>query len=208
MKFSSRSYGVTRTGRPLGRSPGHYVGLLLLLVPLLLAAGAGDEKGRVGPAKVAFGPACEKLLRDEIGKARKEIKVAIYSFTRRNISRALTDAVKRGVEVDLKYDVKSSEWPGMRQAIGYMRKRGVTCRPISVAGKYGKMHHKFVVIDGLRVLTGSYNFTTTASTVNYENLVLLEGKGIAAKFLAEFKRIQSSVKGASKKIDPKGAKKK
>ena len=60
-----------------------------------------------------------------------------------------------------------------------------------MSGKYAKMHNKFTVIDGKRVLTGSYNYTTSASTWSYENLVLLDSAEIADAFAAEFKKIIS-----------------
>jgi phosphatidylserine/phosphatidylglycerophosphate/cardiolipin synthase-like enzyme len=41
------------------------------------------------------------------------------------------------------------------------------------------------------VLTGSYNFTTTASKENYENLVLLDSPEIAAEFIRAFEQIHA-----------------
>lgn len=53
------------------------------------------------------------------------------------------------------------------------------------------MHDKFLVIDRQKVLTGSYNFTTTASKENYENLVLIEAPKIAEEFARAFERIHA-----------------
>ena len=36
----------------------------------------------------------------------------------------------------------------------------------------GKMHHKFCVIDNQLVITGSYNWSTSAECKNIENMVL------------------------------------
>lgn len=146
---------------------------------------------RVDRVEVVFGPKCEKMLLSEINQAEKEILVAIYSITRKSIRSALVNAVKRDVKVCVKYDVKSAEWKGMKQAIGYMKKRGVKCVPVKMKHKYAKLHHKFTVIDGKRVLTGSYNYTTSASMWNYENLVLIESADIAKAFIKEFKKIKN-----------------
>lgn len=140
--------------------------------------------------KAVFGPECEELLIKEINRAETEILVAIYSITRRNITSALVSATKRGVTVRVKYDAKSYEWKGMTVAIGYLKKRDVQCTPVQMTGKYAKMHHKFMIIDRKRVLTGSYNYTSAGSTENYENLVLIESAQIAKAFAAEFERIK------------------
>jgi len=143
------------------------------------------------PVEAVFGKDCEKMLVREINRADTEILVAIYSITRKSITSALVRATRRGVRVIVKYDAKSYEWQGMTQAVGYMAKRGIECVRVKMAGKYSKMHHKFAVIDRKRVLTGSYNYTTVASTVSYENLVLLNSVEVARTFTAEFQRIRS-----------------
>ena len=51
------------------------------------------------------------------------------------------------------------------------------------------MHHKFAVLDGGTLLTGSYNWTRGAAEKNYENLVLLEEPSLVAEFLGQFEKI-------------------
>ena len=53
------------------------------------------------------------------------------------------------------------------------------------------MHDKFIVLDRQKVLTGSYNYTTTASRENYENLVFIENAKIAEEFARAFERIHT-----------------
>ena len=52
------------------------------------------------------------------------------------------------------------------------------------------LHHNFVVIDGKRVVTGSFNYTKTAAESSYENLVVIESEEVAGKFLEEFDKIK------------------
>ena len=52
------------------------------------------------------------------------------------------------------------------------------------------MHHKFAVIDGKTVLTGSYNYTTSASIRHNENLLILHDKKIAMQYLKEWQRLK------------------
>jgi len=51
------------------------------------------------------------------------------------------------------------------------------------------MHHKFAVIDGKVLLTGSFNWTASAEHLNYENLLVFHSKEIADIFEKEFNRI-------------------
>ena len=51
------------------------------------------------------------------------------------------------------------------------------------------MHHKFVVVNGGHLVTGSYNFSLTASRSNYENLMVFSGsneRDMVADYAAEF----------------------
>ncbi|MFO7870951.1 MAG: phospholipase D-like domain-containing protein [Kiritimatiellia bacterium] len=156
----------------------------------VLSSESAEERGGAGvteaKVKAVFDRDCEELLLGEIRRAEREIACAVYMFTRRNIADALAAAKERGVRVSVKYDAEAYEWKGMKITIGYLRNRGVRCTEVRLAGEYPKMHHKFMVIDGGRVLTGSYNYTTTASTGNHENLVLIESAEIAERFLREF----------------------
>jgi phosphatidylserine/phosphatidylglycerophosphate/cardiolipin synthase-like enzyme len=154
---------------------------------------AAEDAATNAVVKAAFNGDCEKLLIEQIDRADKEILVAIYSMTRKNISGALVRAVGRGVKVRLKYDATSdSESESMSKTIEYLEKKGIKCDAIKLSGeKDSKMHDKFTVIDRKRVLTGSFNYTTSASTRNYENIVLIESPVIAKQYIEEFENIKS-----------------
>ena len=51
------------------------------------------------------------------------------------------------------------------------------------------MHHKFVVVNGKNLVTGSYNFSPTARRSNYENLMVFSGsneRDMVGDYAAEF----------------------
>lgn len=141
--------------------------------------------------RVAFGRDCRTLLVGEVDKAQKDILVACFTFTDSGIVRALTEAAGRGVKVAVKYDARQAEFEGMRKALDRLKQGGVSCEPVVMPGEQANMHHKFAVIDEDRVLTGSFNFTSSASRVNYENMVLIRSRPIARAFSREF----ASIKG-------------
>lgn len=156
-----------------------------------LAVSYGAEESVSAQVSVAFNGRCEELLLAQIGAARSEILMAAYSITRRNIVQALIAAAERGVKIRVKYDAEQAEYEGMREAIVALRKRKIKCAEIRMSEEHASMHDKFVVIDREQVLTGSYNFTTPASEMNYENLVRIAVPAIAVEFAKAFDAIKS-----------------
>ena len=140
---------------------------------------------------VAFDEECERLLLREVPKAKKELLVASYIITRQSIVEAICRAAERKVVVKLKFDERQSDYEPMKKALEKLRKAGVTCTAIKFSSRFAQMHDKFIVLDRQKVLTGSYNYTTTASRENYENLVFIENAKIAEEFARAFERIHT-----------------
>ena len=51
------------------------------------------------------------------------------------------------------------------------------------------MHHKFAIADTDLLLTGSYNWTRSASTENNENVVVSNNARLVSSFQKEFDRL-------------------
>ena len=120
-----------------------------------------------------------------IGKAETSIQVAAYSFTSKPVSLALLDAHKRGVKVQVVADAKSNN--GQYSAVAFLANQGV---PVRVNGTYAIFHHKFMVLDGRHVETGSFNFSAAAAGKNAENVLLLWNvPEIAARYSREWERL-------------------
>ncbi len=166
--------------------------LLFALVAAPLAQGQMRAVDDRVATEAVFNRHCEALLLRQIRSARKEILVAIYLLTRAPVADALIERAERGISVHIKYDAaQAASTSAMSKQLTRLRKAGVVCTPIRFGDRAGQMHHKFVVIDGTRVLTGSYNFTLAAITVNDENLVLIESPTMAAAFARTFEGIKS-----------------
>ncbi len=62
-----------------------------------------------------------------------------------------------------------------------------------------QMHHKYVIVDGERVLSGSYNFSNNAEHDTMENIVLYDGAAypaLVADFVANFEAIWQTGTGS------------
>ena len=126
-------------------------------------------------------------LINALDQARSSIHVAIYSITNRSIVDALVAAKRRGVDVAVKTDKTESEQRNQAAMIAQLQTGGV---PVEVSTQVRHLHHKFAVIDGRYVVTGSFNWTENAERWNRENLLVLECPEMAQAFSAEWESIQ------------------
>lgn len=122
-------------------------------------------------------------LIDEIKGAKKEVKIAIYNFTNKEIAKAVRDSARRGVRFQIIFDKKQAK--DNRSQIGYLAKlKNVNVCTLEGAGngRYnGIMHNKIAVIDGRSVAFGSANWSKSAFEVNYEMMIITQDGDIVSK---------------------------
>jgi len=126
---------------------------------------------------------CEEQTIYWIGRANSTIHILIYSFTLDSIGEALITAHHRGVEVMVVFEesqiTEYSEYQTLRAA-------GV---PVRNDTNSKLMHHKVIIVDGIIVLTGSFNWSKSAQEYNNENLVIVRSTYVAAIYEEEFQKI-------------------
>lgn len=138
---------------------------------------------------VYFNRDCEKTIIDQINNAQKNIKVAVFSFTRFSIARALIKAKQRKVKVEIILDFHqaNSEYGNKIYELLYQNKIDV----VTIKKAEGShMHHKFTVIDHEIVINGSFNYTTNAVKFNDENITVSKDKQFASKFISEWDKLK------------------
>ncbi|GMV41196.1 MAG: hypothetical protein AMXMBFR64_29120 [Myxococcales bacterium] len=158
-----------------------------LLAPLFLSACADD----VAAPDVYFCSephgTCSEVVTGLIEGAGSTVECAIYSFTDPEIAQAMIDAVGRGVQVWVLYEQQQhGSIAAMASNIALLKGGGVYVRE---DGNSATMHHKFVIIDGETVATGSFNFTNNANWNNDENLLVLRSPELAGQYSVEFQRV-------------------
>ncbi|XP_057702197.1 protein FAM83D [Corythoichthys intestinalis] len=142
--------------------------------------------------------ACKEVARKMISSAREVIAIVTDSLTDLDIFKDLQEACTvRKVPVYILLDQSSSPaFLKMCTNVGVslddiqqMRVRtitGTTYYTRSGARITGKVHERFMLIDGNRVATGSYRFNWTDGKLNTSNLIELSGQ-ITEKFDEEFR---------------------
>jgi phosphatidylserine/phosphatidylglycerophosphate/cardiolipin synthase-like enzyme len=96
------------------------------------------------------------------------VLVQAYSFTSAPIAKALLDAHKRGVQVQVILD--KSQRTEKYSSADFLANQGVLTM---IDATHAIAHNKVIVIDGETVLTGSFNFTKAAQEKNAENLLII-----------------------------------
>jgi len=148
-----------------------------------------SEKGeKVKVLEICFSKTmdCSSLIEYWITRANESVHVMIYGFTLDDLSKALIDAMRRGVEVKVVIEKESAYWKGSEYE--RLLQTGVDVR---LDGNPYTMHHKVVIIDGKIVVTGSYNWTWSAERRNDENVLILMSKSLAKNYEREFQRVWS-----------------
>ena len=125
---------------------------------------------------------CSAHIIREIEKAQKELLIAVYAFTNDELARAVAQAQKRGVSVqivlDREFDAVNEKSQGR-----FLEGQKIPLKRISgmKSAVPGLMHQKFSVIDRKIVFTGSYNWTRSADNSNDENLLWFRDAGPLAE---------------------------
>jgi phosphatidylserine/phosphatidylglycerophosphate/cardiolipin synthase-like enzyme len=151
--------------------------LILLLLPLNSHA---TDLTLNAPTKVYFSPnggATQAIIK-EINDAKSEILVQAYSFTSSPIAKALVDAHKRGVKVEVILD--KSQRKAQYTSASFLANMRV---PTFIDDKHAIAHNKIMIIDKTTVITGSFNFTKAAEEKNAENLLIIKSKELASLYI-------------------------
>jgi phosphatidylserine/phosphatidylglycerophosphate/cardiolipin synthase-like enzyme len=126
-----------------------------------------------GDIQVYFSPdgGCTDAIVREINQAQQQILIQAYSFTSKPIAAACVAARQRNVAVYAILD-KSQESEQYTEA-DFLANSGVTTL---IDAKHQIAHNKIILIDGHTVITGSFNFSSSAEKSNAENLLIIRGR--------------------------------
>lgn len=140
-----------------------------------------------------------------INSAQSSVKVAIFSFTDQKIADALIAAHQRGVKVEVITD--PAQFKERYSKVTLLQKEGIKVleyNPNYVSDmRSNLMHHKFAIIDTVKVITGSFNWTVAAQKRNQENLVVLQDAQIVTSFDQQFDKIKGRCVGCEKEKSDK-----
>jgi len=121
---------------------------------------------------------CGKIIADLISKANESIYVQAYGITSTEIVDELIYAHARGVKVMVLLD--KSNLQDRYSKMKLLQEAGID---VSIDKVAGIAHNKVIIIDLQKVITGSFNFTKSADSRNTENVIIVNDKEIAGRYL-------------------------
>ncbi len=139
----------------------------------------------VDVTNVCFSPygGCTEAIVNQIDNAKSEILIQAYSFTSAPIAKALVNAHKRGIHVEIILD--KSNKSAKYSAGDFTAHMGVTTY---IDSMHAIAHNKIIIIDKETVITGSFNFTKAAEEKNAENLLILKSKELAEIYIKNWEK--------------------
>jgi phosphatidylserine/phosphatidylglycerophosphate/cardiolipin synthase-like enzyme len=147
------------------------------------ATTANDETDR---SEAFFSPKdpCVNKIARMFDNAVHQADVCVFTITDDRIRRSIESAHQRGVQVRILSDNDKSVDLG--SDLTYLQRLGI---PTRVDRSEFHMHHKFALFDRRRLLTGSYNWTRSASENNEENFIVTSDPVLLRAFQQEFDRL-------------------
>jgi phosphatidylserine/phosphatidylglycerophosphate/cardiolipin synthase-like enzyme len=159
--------------------------VLSVIISLLsLTPVQAEQFKSTGTIDVYFSPngGCTDAIVKELNNAKTEILVQAYSFTSRPIAKALVDAKKRGIKIEVILD--KSQQSQKYSAADFVAHAGI---PTYIDSVHAIAHNKIMIIDRSTLITGSFNFTKAAEENNAENLLIIKGnKPLVDRYIQNF----------------------
>jgi phosphatidylserine/phosphatidylglycerophosphate/cardiolipin synthase-like enzyme len=150
------------------------------LLALILTAGCAPPPSVPQGVQVYFSPhggATEAVV-VALDHATNSVFVQAYSFTSAPIAKALVEAYRRGVQVQVILD--ASQRTDKYSEADFLQNSEI---PTLIDAQHAIAHNKIIVIDDYLVLTGSFNFTKAAEEKNAENLLVINDPSLAKRYL-------------------------
>lgn len=112
---------------------------------------------------------------DLIDNAEGSVHIAQFTFSVRAIEDAIYRAVDRGIDVKVAMDMGQNRSGSLSSRLveNGVNVRFVRGNQVGNQDRYGLMHSKFMIVDGHILLTGSNNWSSTGTSINEENTIVM-----------------------------------
>jgi hypothetical protein len=131
-----------------------------------------------------------------LDSARERVDIAQFTFSVRDIEEAILRAHHRGVQVRVAMNNGQSfgDTVSTRLKAAGVNVRFIAGRPVNNQDYSGLMHAKFMIVDTTTLLTGSNNWSSTGTSINNENTLVIQATAtdpLLVGFACHFKSIWS-----------------
>jgi phosphatidylserine/phosphatidylglycerophosphate/cardiolipin synthase-like enzyme len=149
----------------------------------------------VATVEVYFSPedGVAKYVLERLKNAKASIRFMTFSYTSDDIASAMIAKQKAGLVVQGVFEKQNTNGSGAE----FQRLRAGKIDVLQDGNCY-ILHHKVIIIDERTVITGSYNFTSSAEKDNDENLVIVDDPRLARAYLDEFERVYAQAQAPTR----------
>lgn len=124
-----------------------------------------------------------------IKASEREIKIAVSWITNQRIFNSLQEKLNQGIQVFLLTNNDEINNNSTSYDFNIFIENGGNL--YFIKSEY-LLHNKFMTIDNLHTITGSYNLTEMAEAINIENIVIIrENEEVTKRYNQEFERLLS-----------------
>ena len=120
-----------------------------------------------------------------IDSVTSTLDVALYNLQLTDAAQALVRARDRGIRVRVIIDY-DHVFPVAGKDIKYLIDSGMDLRIMKGCGGSGSMHNKYAIFDGTALQMGSANWTSSAESASYENMMFVYDASIIRGYQEDF----------------------
>eukprot|EP00656_Telonema_subtile_P036933 TRINITY_DN41002_c0_g1_i1.p1 TRINITY_DN41002_c0_g1~~TRINITY_DN41002_c0_g1_i1.p1 ORF type:complete len:197 (+),score=47.01 TRINITY_DN41002_c0_g1_i1:67-657(+) len=145
--------------------------------------------------QAAFREDCMLLSLRALSHARHSVCIAAFAFDHPDIL-DMMDSLDSSISVKVLFDLALADgtmdlsW-AERQNVSIRYVRGPSVPDMlgsgsCYKGNFGEQHNKFMILDSVHVLTGSFDFTLNSACNNFENVMVVSDPVLAECYKCEF----------------------
>jgi mitochondrial cardiolipin hydrolase len=147
----------------------------------------GDNEASIqNNAYFSPGDECASKIKSLLNRAQKTIDVCVFTLSDDTICNTLISAHQRQVKVRIITD--NDKTGDLGSDVARLASAGIETK---IDRTSHHMHHKFALIDHSHLITGSFNWTRSATHYNQENIIVSNDKTLLGQFNKEFNQLWS-----------------
>ncbi|MFL0811057.1 MAG: nuclease [Agarilytica sp.] len=151
--------------------------LLKWLEKIIKAIDATDAKATEANAYFSPGDDCKDALLTRIQQAERAIDICIFTLSDNDISEVLIKRHQHGIKIRI---ITDDDKAGDRGSdVDYLASKGILLKKDKTRHH---MHHKFALFDNSILVTGSFNWTRSATEYNHENILSIDDSVLVEKY--------------------------
>lgn len=138
---------------------------------------------------------CQRIILEKLVEANESIYFLTFTFTDKEIAEQLVEKHVEGIEVKGLMERFQNKY----SVYAALNKSGID---VILDNQKEFQHNKVFIIDNETVITGSYNPTKAANTINDENIVIIKQPEIVERYLKLFDILFDQNDGRSLSMNP------